>query len=1023
MITLAVLVLGAFSFGRLAVDLLPHITYPEIRVRVVDPGVPARIMEDRVTRFLEEQLAVTEDAVSVQSTTTEGNSAVDLIFEYGKDMDNALRDASARLDRTKRFLPDTIDPPTIFKSDPAQLPVVEYIISSALRNPVELRTWVDDIFAKWFLNLPGVATTEAGGGLVREIQVLPDQRRLAALGLSAGDLATVLQQANRDEPAGRLQMARQELSGRTAGRFTSVEQIAALPLMLPNGGTVRLGEVAEVLDTHQDERIRARLNGIPGAKLSIHKQPAANTVAVADAVAERLDWLRAQKLIPEDIQIHKVGDEAVYVRTALGNAMDAALMGAALAMLVVYLFLGDLRRTLLIGSAIPIAAVVTFLFMDLGGLTLNIMSLGGLAIGIGMLVDNTIVMLENIQRHQQEGQDPIRAGHVAAAEVTSAIVASTSTNLAAILPFLFISGLIGLLFKELIFTISAAIFASMLVALTLVPSLAAKIRTAESSRLRRRIDAVMGRLQNGYGRVVAWLLRRPLLQVAVVLLFLGGLAVSAPVFFGGKQVFLPSMDDGRIFASITADPGVSLDEMDAGVTRVERIIRRQPETDTVFSTVGGRIYGRARRETSNKSSITVQLRPLDERSVSSEDWIRRVNREITDAQLAGMKVYLRTGGIRGIRVGSGDDSVSLRVQGPDLDTLTRIGDEIVGRLHGVPGLRNASHSYEESLGELAVAVDRERAAALGLTVEDIGQALRIALDGIIVTEFFDGDRSYDIRVRLPRTDAADLQALEGLMIFGGNNREPIYLGDTAKVQLVASPGEIRRDNQRRIVEVSASVAADRALDEVMAHVAQRLEDLKLPEGYTLYDAGAAKALREGRSMSQVLLGLALFLVFVVMAVQYESLRNPFIILLGVPFGATGVAIGIVLAGLPLSMPAWLGMIMLAGIVVNNAIVLVEYIEIARRQGMQVRDAIAEAARLRLRPILMTSLTTILGLIPLALGMGEGAEMLQPLAVAIVAGLSFSLLVSLVLIPVLYNAAAAGEERLAARRQLHVRQKP
>jgi len=1000
MITLAAVVLGSFALQRLAIDLLPHLIYPEVRVRVLDPGVPASVMEDQITRQLEEQLAITEDAISVQSRTTEGGSSVDLSFEYGKDIDIALRDASTRLDRAKRFLPDTIDPPMIYKRDPSQIPVAEFVVSSPLRDPVELRTWVDDTFRKWFLNLPGVAAVEVGGGLVREIQVLPDQQRLAGVGLSMQDLISALQRGNREDPAGRLQMSRQELSGRTAGRFASVEQIADLPLQLPGGATLHLAEVAEVVDTHQDERLRVRLNGIPGIKLSVQKQPTANTVSVVDVVNERLAWLNEQKLIPQDVEVLNVADQSVYVRQALNNATVAAVSGALLAMVVVYLFLGNLRRTLIIGSAIPIAIMVTFVFMEMGGLTLNIMTLGGLALGVGMLVDNTIVMLENIYRHQREGEDLHQASVAAASEVNSAIVASTTTNLAAVLPFLFIGGLVGLLFRELIFTISAAILASMVVALTLVPALAARVRVRTSGGLRAATDAVMARLQNGYTRLVAAVIRHPWLLVSVFVL---GLGLALPPFLSGKQVFLPNMDDGRISISILGDPGVSLNEMDKGVRIIEGLIRDQPEVERLFTIVGGRIFGRTQREVPNSSTLTVQLVPLAQRAVSSHDWIKRMNKLLTKAQLAGIKVRMRTRGIRGIRISRGDDDISLRIQGGSQQVLEKLADQLVADLKHIEGLRNVLHSSEEVRHELAITVDRERAALLGLEVEDVGNALHIALEGNVVTDFIEADRAYDVRVRLPQLSASDLQDLESILLFPNDSAAaPVYLGSVAKIKLIRSPGTIMRDNQAHIIEVSASVSEDATLGEVLGQIQKYTEKLPLPNGYSLYDGGAKKALQEGRQLTHILLGLALFLVFVVMAVQYESLLNPLVIIASVPFAVIGVAIGILATKLALSMPVWLGMIMLAGIVVNNAIVLVEYIEILRTRGIPLDEAIPRAAGLRLRPILMTTLTTVVGMLPLALGIGEGAEMLQPLAVTIVSGLAFSVLVTLLLIPAVYR---------------------
>lgn len=1000
MLALTVVVLGFFALGRLAVDLLPHIIYPEIQVRVLDPGVPANIMEDRITRQLEEQLAITEDAIGVQSRTSEGNASVELLFEYGKDIDIALRDASTRLDRAKRLLPTTIDPPIIFKRDPSQIPVAEFVVSSTTLDPVKLRDWVDYDFAKQFLNLPGVAAVEVGGGLVREIQLLPDQERLAASGLSLNEVVNALQRGNVELPAGRLTMERRELGGRTAARFQSVQDIAALPLRLKDGTTIRLDEVMQVLDTHADERIKVRLNGIPGVKVAIQKQPTANTIAVVDAVKERMAWLQQNRLLLEDAVVYGVDDQSIYVRNALDSAALAALSGTLLAMSVVYLFLGNLRRTLIIGSAIPLAIMVTFVLMGLGGLTFNIMTLGGLALGVGMLVDNTIVMLENIQRHQRAGEAPIDAGTNAAGEIHGAIIAATSTNLAAVLPFLFIGGLVGLLFRELIFTISAAILASMVVALTLVPALAVQVRSIDSGRLRRAVDGLIVRLQNLYAATIAWLLDHAAAQAALLVLLAAALVLALPSF-GGKQEFLPTMDDGQVQVFLTADPGVSVEEMDRSVQRLERLFRRQPEVVSVFATVGGFIFGRTERQSSNSSSIMVQLVPRSQRAESSNDWIRRLQKEVAKEELAGVRIRMRSRGVRGIRVGSGDDDLSIRIQGTDLATLAEAADEAVNRLKTLPGISNLMHSAEEQRQELAIVLDRERAAALGLDAEDVGRALRRALEGEVVTDFIERDRSVDVRLRLPRREVDTPRALEELVLYSGSGM-PLRLGDIARISLVATPSEIRRDNQRRIVELSASLVGGTSLSEAYEHIHERMTALPLPSGYTWYDGGELKALQEGRALGILLLGLAIFLVFVVMAVQYESLRNPLVILLSIPFAAVGVAVGLKLSGLPLSMPVWLGMIMLAGIVVNNAIVLVEYVEIMRRRGAAVREAIIEAARLRLRPILMTTLTTVAGMSPLALGLGEGGEMLRPLAVAIISGLSISLLVTLFLIPVVYR---------------------
>jgi len=1017
MLALSVVVLGVFSLGRLGIDLLPHIIYPEVRVRILDPGVPARIMEDQITRQLEEQLAITEGAIAVQSRTQEGQSSVDISFPYGTDIDIALRDASTRLDRAKRFLPTTIDPPVIYKRDPSQIPVLELAVSSEKMSPVQLREWVDYDLSRWFINLPGVAAAEVGGGNVREIQIILDQERLASYGLTIPELTEKIRKENIETPGGRILTETRELSTRAQGRFKNIEDIRALPLNRDNqtaNAILRLQDVARVLDLHEDERLRVRLDGNAAIKLSVQKQPQANTVAVVDVVKDRLDWLKSKAVLPADVSISSVSDQSVFVRHALNNASSAAVSGGILAMLVVYLFLGSLRRTLIIGTAIPLAIMVTFILMSLAGLTLNIMTLGGLALGIGLLIDSTIIMLENIHRHQHLGEQPFDAAVNAATEINSAVVASTTTNLAAILPFLFISGLVGLLFSELIFTLTASITASLFVALTLVPSLGARVVDKSSngnhfgSKVQNKIEQYMLQLRKRLNGFLTYLLARPFKVIGVFVTML-----ILPLYFfifGGKQIFLPNVDEGEIKVSVTADAGVQYNELDNTLLRIEQLIQGLPEVEQAFTLSGGYIFGRTERRASNVGSIDVKLRP----DFSSEAWVKKARGLIKKMDLVGYKINIKQKGVRGIRLSAGDEDISLRVVGPELDALTDIGNEIVDLLQGVKGIRNLQQTYEEQREELIVDIDRERASDLGISVTDIGTALRVALEGQIISDYLDGDRQFSIRLRLPVGQYRTPNDLESIHV-GINNGKIIRLGAVARIHSTISPSTIMRDNQRRIVEISATLIENADLRDIANEFQKRLGKYELPEGYFLYDGGATKSLKEGRSLGLILLFLALFLVYVVMAVQYESLLNPLIIMISIFFTPIGVTLGLILHGipewlttfsdyqtLPISMPVWLGLIMLAGIVVNNAIVLVEQIEIEREKGMALRPAIIHAAELRLRPILMTTLTTVVGMLPLALGIGRGSEMLQPLALVIVWGLSFSVLVSLAFVPMLYE---------------------
>lgn len=1032
MLALTVVVIGFFALERLGVDLLPHIIYPEIRITVRDPGVPSRIMEDQVTRQIEEQLAITEGAIAVQSTSSEGSARVSLSFPYGTDINIALRDASTRLDRAKRFLPTSVDPPIIYKRDPSQIPVLELAVSSTTLDAVKLREWVDYNFSRWFINLPGVAAAEVGGGNVREIQIIVDQERLAHFGLTLNELKNKIRLNNLDSPAGRLNTPSQELSTRTIGRFSNVDDIKNIPIRNTQNNAktiIRLKDLAEVIDSHEDERLKVRLNGNAAIKLSLQKQPSANTVQVVNAINKQLQWLIEQKLIPKDITISPISDQSTFVRYSLQNASIAVLSGAILAMMVVYFFLGSLKRTLIIGSAIPLAILFTFIIMSISGLTLNIMTLGALALGVGLLIDSTIIMLENITRHQQLGENVEDASLHAAQEINSAIVASTSTNLAAILPFLFISGLTGLLFSELVFVLTAAILASLIVAITLVPSLGSQVRELPNTsninensfnqRIQRKVTVLVGLLSDYLKTKLHIVLAKPVkvFYIAVPLLILAIFQINT-----AKYKFLPAIDEGQVRVYLKTDTGVLFNDFDILTKKLESLFKSQSEVESIFTTSGGRIFGRTEIKASNSGSIYIQLKP----GSNSSKWIRKMRGKVSKLKLVGTQVHMRARGVRGIRTSHGDDDLSLRVQGNDIEELANIGDTITQKLKGIKGIRNLNHTYEDVREEITIVVNRQRAADLAVTVEDINQALRIALEGQVISEFLDGDKRFNIRLRLSKDNISSPNKIN-TVIVGMIDNSPIRLGDVSQIKLVQSPSTIKRDRQRRIVEISGTFISNADLSEIKKQMDERLKDLQLPEGYTLYDGGSTKALQDNQQSSLILIALALFLVFVVMAVQYESLVNPLVIILSMLFTIIGVTFGIWftelvtwliqipfdlskllqwLTSIPFkiqtSMPFRLGLIMLIGIVVNNAIVLIEQIEIEREKGLATNEAILMAAQLRLRPILMTTLTTVVGMLPLAIGLGSGSELLQPLAMVIVWGLLFSSLVSLILVPTMYK---------------------
>jgi CzcA family heavy metal efflux pump len=1007
-ITSVVIVLGVFFLSRLTLDLLPEIVYPQIRAGADYSGVAPQVMEEQVTKALETALAVTEGVVRLESETTEGRSGVNLHFGYGTDVNFALQEASKNLDRARGRLPREMDPPTIYKFDPSQSPIFEVAFSSPTRDLIDLRDWVDLRLRPQLLTVEGVASVDVSGGLTREIQVTLDQERIRSYGLTVSDILNQLRDENQDVAAGQVASSEYELVGKTTGKFQTVDDIRDVLLPVPGSARrVPLSEVAAIRDTHRDQRLWARLDGVPAVKLSVRKQPDANTVLVATQVDDRLSQLAGARFVPEDIQFEIISDQSFFIENAVAGVRNAALAGAALAMLVVLLFLGSLRKTFVIGLSIPIAVLATFVMMGLGGLTLNILSLGGLALGVGMLVDNSIVMLENIFRHRALGdRDPVEAAHHGAAEVTSAVTAATATSLAAVLPFLLISGLTALIFRELILTISFAIVASLAVALTMVPMLAAQTAKIQResglarSRPYRAFNAGLESVTRLYRRVARRIVRHRWIVLGGAFATLAGALFVARSF--GTE-FLPTVDDGQVGVFLRMPEGTSAERTNEIALRIEEEIATMPYVEHVFTTAGGFLFGSSTAERSGRGSMNIILVPARQRpDMPAGVWVAALQTKIDAMAVPGARIFARPPRIRGLRTNRSGSDVAISIHGDDLDLLTLVGQDIIRQLNGIPGLESLEPSADEASPQLSIEIDRQRAADLGLNVAEVGQTVRTALDGSVPTRYTDANNEYDVRVRLPRESFTSAEDLGAIALFSGTNR-PIYLRDVAAVRLTSGPTTILRENQNRLIRITGDINSElTTVGEVNREIRARLDGFALPEGYGLVYGGEEQAIRENQRNLLIVTSLAVFLVLVVMAVQYESLKNPFVILVSMPLAMVGVVGILWITQMPLSAPVLLGVILLTGIVVNNAILLVEYVELARdEQGMSPEEAVVEAGAIRLRPILMTTLTTILGMMPLALGLGEGSELMRPLAIAVVGGLSVSTLLTLIVIPCAY----------------------
>ncbi len=1008
MLTSTLLVLGLVYVGRLPVDLLPKIVYPQVRVSVSNAGVEPVVLEETIAKVLESSLATTENLQRMETDISEGRVNVSLDFRYGTNVDFALQDAAKNVERVRARLPLEADPPVINKSDPSQMQIYQVAFSSTERDLVGLRQYVEQRLRPQLLSVDGVASVDVSGGLVREVQIELDPERLRGFGLSVNGVLSALRNDNQNIAGGRVSGPDLELVSRTTGKFESVDEIRGVLLTGAGGTRVPLRDVAIVRDTSQEQRFWARLNGSPAVRIGIQKQPEANTVEVVDGVQELLGRLKESSYIPRDIEYNVTFDQSGFIRDALSSVQGAAVTGAILAMIVVLIFLRSFRKTFIIGVSIPLAVLATFVMMGIADLTLNIMSLGGLALGTGLLLDNAIVMLENIYRRRvADGLDSEESAHVGAAEVSNAVVASTTTNLASVAPFLLITGLAALIFRELILTISFAILASLPLALTLVPMLAAQLgKVRFSSGLERfpplvAFDRFLKRMTEGYRTAAAGAVRWRWFVVG------GAVAISATAVYVGRSIpseFLPQVDDGTVSAFVRLPAGATPAQTDRLTKELESMVQDMPNVQSVFATAGGFLFGGSSSANAGRGSLDIRLDGARDRSITAEQWVTQLQQQIDARGFAGARVGVRPPRIRGLRTSSSGEAVSVAIVGDELPTLEQIGRNVARTLQGTPGLQNFDLQADEQNPLLSIELDRERARALGLDVATVGQTIRTALDGTVATRYAEGNFEYDVRVFFPRGRFQSVNNLADLPLFpAGAGRDPVQLRDVAFVGPALGPSSIRRVNQNRQIQLTGDVLTNVAsVGAVTDSIRKRLAQLDLPDGYGVLIGGEAEAIEESNAQMLLVVGLAIFLVFVVLSVQYESLTDPFVILAAVPMSLVGVVAILKITGTPFSAPALLGMILLAGIVVNNSILLVEFVNAHMREtGASVRDAVVEAGAARMRPILMTTITSLVGTAPLALGIGNGSELMRPLAIAVVGGLSMSTLLTLFVVPCLY----------------------
>jgi HAE1 family hydrophobic/amphiphilic exporter-1 len=1027
MLVLSVVFLGAISFMRLPIDLLPSIAYPQLVIYTRYPDVGPTEVERFVSERIERAVGRVPGIERVESVSREGVSLVTLRFSWGTDMDFAALNVREQLDNIRDDMPELAARPVVLRTDPDADPIIAVSVSGT-PGLATLKDLAESVFKRRLEQIDGIAEAALAGGLEREIHVEVNPRLLETFGFTVDDVARALDAANQSAPGGTIRRGRYRYALRTLGEFQSVEEIGSVPLGRAQGtassrGLVLLRDVAAVEDGFKDRESVARYDGAESVGLLLFKESGANTVRVTEQVEGVLEQLR--RLYP-DLRLDVATAQATFISDAISNVVQSLVVGGILAFLVLFLFLHDARYPVAIALAIPISVVATFALLDLADVSLNIMSLGGLALGVGMLVDNSIVVLENVFRHRELGASPAEAAARGAEEVQGAITASTLTTIAVFGPIIYVEGVAGELFGDLSFAVAFALLASLVVAITLLPTMAARwgVAAAKPGWTRRALRAAFRPVGRGlaalfaplfrwfdawFGRFADWYhvqLERALRHRGRVLALAGGtLVAGVGLALTLDRAVLPEVDQGEFAIALELPRGTPIEETERAAERLEGAIRGDPDVGAVFTRVGRQaaIAGVEEQESGlNTARIEVRLAG----GTATDAVLERLRPRFEEFPPGAVTVETGTATALGRLLGGEEADLAVRVRGDDLDALWNYARQAEQRLQQVSDLTNVRLRAEEGQPEIRVEIARERAAAYGIEPRLIAQTVEQYMRGTVATEYVDFDEKVPVLVRLPEAERQSLETLQTLQVNG------VPLRELVETHEQLGPAEVRRRDQGRVVEIFADVARG-GLDGAVAAIRSALSEVPPPRGVRFEIGGANE--ERARSFRDLIFafGLALVLVYMILAAQFESFLHPFTILLSVPLATVGAAVALFLGGAGLNTMSLIGIVILVGVVVNDAIVKVDFINQLRAQGLPLRAAILEAGRKRLRPILMTTVTTVLGLLPMALGLGRGADLRAPLALAVIGGITSSTLLTLIVVPVAYDLFEEWRTKLRA----------
>ena len=1007
LIFIGVVIMGLFSLQKLPIDLLPKIETNTIMVMTTYDGASAQDIETNVTKPLESSLNTVANLKTIKSTSKENRSIITLEFNYGNDIDVITNDIRDKLDLVSSFLPDGVGKPIIFKFGTDMIPVI-MISATANQSLPALYRILDDNVANSLARIAGVGSVSITGVPEREIQVYVDPVKLEAYKLTIESIGQYIRMENVNTPAGSMDVGSETYSLRVEGQFKDASELNKIVVGSFGGKNVYLSDVAVVKDDLQERTQKSYTNGIQGATIVVQKQSGSNTVQIAEAVQKALPTI--QKNLPSDVKLNVIMDTSDNIKQTINGLTETVLYAFLFVMLVVLFFLGRWRATLIIILTIPISLIAAFIFLGATGGSLNIITLSSLSLAIGMVVDDAIVVLENITTHIERGSRPKSAAVHGTNEVALSIVASTLTIIAVFFPMTLISGMAGVMFSQLGWMVTIIITVSMICALVLTPMLASQLlrlnpkRTKTFVFLYSPIERFLDKLDNGYGKIVDWAVRHKLAIVIMVTVFF--ILSMIPAKFIGTE-FYPAQDNSRISLTLQMPVGTRAEiTREVAKKMADKWRQKYPEVDMINYSVGqassSNVWGSFQANGSNIASFSIRLTDLKIRKRTMFEISDSIRKDIAMTPEIRKSNVIAGGGMR---LMGGQSTLDLEIYGYDFAETDRIAKDLSNRISKIPGLVNTLVSREEYTPEFQVEFDREKLANNGLNVATASNYLRNRINGLTASLFREDGEEYNIQVVYAPEYRKSIEDIQNILIYN-NQGQAVRLGDLGTVVERFTPPSIERKSRQRIITVSSTVSGT-TLDKAVAAINAQIAQVQIPSDVNVVIAGSYKDQQESFGDLGTLLLIIVMLVFIVMASQFESLTYPFIIMFSIPFAISGVVLALALSGSTLNMMSFVGLIMLIGIVVKNGIVLVDYINLNRERGMGVIQAVVNGGKSRLRPVIMTTLTTILGMLPLAISHSQGSEMWRPMAITVIGGLTVSTILTLVIIPTIYTMFAAS----------------